>query len=50
MEVRRVSKSLYLAGPGDAFAVLAGELGIRPERRLAWDGPNDWVWLANEES
>jgi hypothetical protein len=50
MEVQRVSRSLYLAGPGDAIAVLAGELGIRPERCLAWGGPNDWDWLANEES
>jgi hypothetical protein len=49
-EVRRVSRSLYLAGPDDAIAVLAGDLGIRPERCLAWGGPNDWDWLANEES
>jgi hypothetical protein len=39
-EVRRVSRSLYLAGPGDAIAVLAGELGIRPERCLARSGLN----------
>jgi len=49
-EVRRVSRSLYVAGPGDAIAVLAGELGIRPERCLARGGLNDWDWLAIEES